>query len=402
MRILSISTLFPPHVQGGAEISAYNLAQWLSSNGHEVAVMTTAPSPADEVFGVDEGGLKIWRIFMPRAYTAFDAAKAPSWKKPAWHLQDIFDWRNKTAFEKVADEFKPDFISVHYIQGLGFNILTSIGQRNIPAAITLHDLNLACIKMSMFVDGKDCERLCTSCALSAKVKMSYVRGIKRIGFISPSKAVLDKMVSLQPISEYPRTHIPNARRYPAPKFSYRPADKIRFLYVGRLTEAKGVRVLLEALEPLARDYDFTLKIVGDGPDAEALRERYAGQSWITFTGHVPADNVPDFMADSDLMFVPSIWLENFPGVVIQALGLSLPVMGSDKGGIPELIKDNENGVLVPPGDIAAWRSAIKSLLDDPPRLTALRANATRGASEFDPDKLAGRILGFFENIRAMP
>jgi hypothetical protein len=95
LRILSISALFPPNVQGGAEISAYNLAQWLSSNGNEVAVLTTATSPEDEVFGVDEGGLRVWRIFMPRAYTAFDASKTAAWKKPVWHLQDIFDPRNK-------------------------------------------------------------------------------------------------------------------------------------------------------------------------------------------------------------------------------------------------------------------------------------------------------------------
>jgi glycosyltransferase involved in cell wall biosynthesis len=402
LRILSISALFPPNVQGGAEISAYNLAQWLSSNGNEVAVLTTATSPEDEVFGVDEGGLRVWRIFMPRAYTAFDASKTAAWKKPVWHLQDIFDPRNKAIFEKIVDEFRPDFVSVHYIQGLGFNILTSIGKRNLPAAVTFHDLSLACIKMSMFVDGKECEGLCTSCALSAKVKMSYVRGVKRIGFISPSKAVLDKMLSLQPISQYPRAHIPNARRYPAPQTSYRQSDKFRFVYVGRLTEAKGVNVLLEALEPLVPDYDFTLKMVGTGPEAETLRERYAGQNWISFTGHVPADQVPEIMADSDLLFVPSIWLENSPGVVIQALGLSLPVMGSDKGGIPELVQHNENGILVPPGDVAAWRSATKSLLDDPERLRVLRENAKRGAAEFDADRLAGRIFSFFEKIRALP
>jgi len=85
------------------------------------------------------------------------------------------------------------------------------------------------------------------------------------------------------------------------------------------------------LEPLVPDYDFTLKMVGTGPEAETLRERYAGQGWISFTGHVPADQVPEIMADSDLLFVPSIWLENSPGVVIQALGLSLPVMGCEPG-----------------------------------------------------------------------
>jgi glycosyltransferase involved in cell wall biosynthesis len=112
--------------------------------------------------------------------------------------------------------------------------------------------------------------------------------------------------------------------------------------------------------------------------------------------------VANWMAESDLLVVPSIWLENSPGVVIQALGVSLPVMGSDKGGIPELITNGENGVLVPPGDVAAWRAAFKAILDDPSRLDTYRSNAGRRFSEFDQDTIGKRVVAFFETIRALP
>jgi len=75
-------------------------------------------------------------------------------------------------------------------------------------------------------------------------------------------------------------------------------------------------------------------------------------------------------------------------------------MGSDKGGIPELVTHGENGVLVPPGDVDAWREAIRSILDDPSQLEKYRRNANLRSAEFDQDYLAGRVLDFFEEVKS--
>ena len=400
MRILVISALYPPHVQGGAEICAYNIATWLARNGHEVAVLTTAPTKEDEVLDEVVEGVRIWRLFTARAYTVFEAVEAAGWKKPFWHMQDIFDPRNERMVSKVLDAFEPDFVNVHYIQGIGYNALKTLGARDLPTAYTLHDISLACIKMSMFNGGRECESLCTTCALSAKVKRSYLRSIRRIGFISPSRANLDRLSGLQPIAPYPRAHILNATRYPKPTVQHQPSDALRLLYVGRLDATKGIDVLLRAVQPLAETHDFSLKVVGSGPDETALRQAYGHLPWVTFTGQIPLQQATDEMAASDMLFIPSIWLENSPGVVIQALGVSLPVMGSDKGGIPELVTHGENGVLVPPGDVDAWREAIRSILDDPSQLEKYRRNANLRSAEFDQDYLAGRVLDFFEEVKS--
>lgn len=332
MRILIVSAVFPPHVSGGAELSAYNLAQWLVRNGHEVGVFTTARNREEVISGEMVDGLKTWRVMMPRMYTAFDVSSAAKWKKPIWHMQDMMDPRNTQILGRVLDEFKPDFANVHFIQGIGYNGLTALSKRNIPTAFTLHDLGLACVKMAMFVNGKECDGLCTTCKITAVLKMSYLNTFPRIGFISPSRANLDKLSSLQAIDSYPRAHILNANKYPVPAGHWEPRKQLRFIYVGRLDAPKGVNVLLEALEPLASRYDFSLTVMGSGREEEHLRQRYAQAPWIQFSGHVTVQAVQDAMATSDLLFVPSIWLENSPGVVIQALGVSLPVMGSDKGG----------------------------------------------------------------------
>lgn len=401
MRILVISALYPPFVQGGAEICAYNLATWFARNGHEVGVLTTAPKKEDEVSDqLSDDGVRLWRVSTPRAYTVFEAVGAPGWKKPFWHAQDILDPRNEKIIADVVDAFRPDFVNVHYLQGLGYNGLKVLGARDLPTAYTLHDIGLACVKMSMFSGGRECEGLCTTCALSAKVKRSYIESVPRIGFISPSRANLDRLSSLQPIEPYPRAHILNATRYPKPTVEREPSDKLRLLYVGRIDTTKGVDLLLQAVTPLAETHDFHLKIVGTGPIEGALRETYAGKPWVEFTGHVPLQAATDAMATSDMLMIPSIWLENSPGVVIQALGVGLPVMGSDKGGIPELVSHGVNGLLVPPGDVEAWRNAIRGVLDNPAQLEAYRQNAGSRAAEFDQDYLARKVLAFFEEVKA--
>jgi glycosyltransferase involved in cell wall biosynthesis len=104
------------------------------------------------------------------------------------------------------------------------------------------------------------------------------------------------------------------------------------------------------------------------------------------------------MVDSDLLCVPSIWFENSPGVVIQALGLGLPVLGSDTGGIPELVEADRNGALVPPGDMAAWQAALERILSDPSRLDRWRAYALQNTYRFDQDYLGNETMKFIQQV----
>lgn len=398
MRILMVSTLFPPFVQGGAEICAHNLATWLAGEGHDVSVLTTAPTPADELWDEMVDGCRMFRISVPRAYTVFEANEAPGWKKPFWHLQDLFDPRNVTQIDRVLEAAKPDFVNVQYIQGLGYNGLKAIGRRKIPVVYTLHDLGLACVKMAMFVDGKECEGQCAPCSASAKVKLGYLRGIDKLGFISPSTANMEKLKTLQPIGDYPCRRVLNANEYPVPAFARTDADHVRLLYVGRLHETKGVDVVMKALDGLGDQGGFSLDVLGTGPDETAWRATYGDRPWIRFAGHVSLQQVADQMENSDLLLVPSIWLENSPGVIIQALGLGLPVMGSDKGGIPELVQHGSNGLLVEPGSVDAWRSALAAVIADPGQLRALRNTALAQADQFAKPALARQALAVFEEI----
>ena len=390
-RYLVLSSLYPPDVLGGAEMSAYNLAQWLRSAGCEIGVLTTAKSPEEVCEGKEENGIRVWRVWMPRLYPMYYMAKAKAWQKPLWHLQDHFDPRNRTVVARVLDVFKPEHVNIHILQGIGYNVLAEIGQRNIPATFFLHDLGLACIRMAMFRKGQECTSPCGLCRISSAYKASLVARVPRIGFCSPSRANLEKLAQYFPVKNYRNTAIMNPNKYPPATAERRSGAVLRLLYVGRLHSTKGVDILLVAAAALAEMYDFTLTIVGSGPDEKALRAKYASARWCHFTGFVSQMEISNLMVNSDLLCIPSIWLENSPGVVIHALGLGLPVIGSDKGGIPELIEDGKNGLLFPANDVAALRRVLENILRDPSVLAGWRDYALAQAQKFDPDYLGKQI-----------
>lgn len=171
---------------------------------------------------------------------------------------------------------------------------------------------------------------------------------------------------------------------------------VRLLYAGQFTEAKGVEFLLETLEPLAGGGGFELVMVGSGALLEPLQERYARATWVKFTGRIPPEEVAGFMARSDLLLVPSLWFENSPLVAYQARQLGLPILASRIGGLPELVREGSNGILLPPGDTARWQNCIREILDKPEKLEALRAAARENAADCDPDVLGGAVLRLFE------
>lgn len=121
---------------------------------------------------------------------------------------------------------------------------------------------------------------------------------------------------------------------------------------------------------------------------------YGQAPWCRFTGHVSEQEVSDQMAKSDVLCVPSLWAENSPGVVVHALSQGLPVIGSNKGGIPELVRDGITGRLVEAGDEQAWNSAIRSVLAKPSHLNEWRTKALSRAHEFNPEYLVEKYEEF--------
>jgi glycosyltransferase involved in cell wall biosynthesis len=396
LKILTVVSTYAPHEIGGAEVSAQNTLRWLRDQGHVVAALTTAQKGESELFGEMVDGIRVWRMRWPRCHTHLEHSKARSIQKFIWHAQDHFDPRNRGLVSRVLDEFKPDVALVRVISGIGYNAYYEFAKRDIPTVCFLHDLNLVCARSDMFRNGAHCARRCGSCKIVSRIRFAAVGSIPRVSFCSPSQANLDLAALHIPLHKFRSASILNANRYPPALAQQQSVDRLRFLYVGRLHSTKGVDVLLEAARLLADEHEFTLTVVGGGPQEAELRIRFGSQAWCRFAGQVSQEEVANFIASSDVLCIPSVWTENSPGVVIHALSKGVPVIGSDIGGIPEYVRHGENGLLVRPKDVDAWCAALASVLDNFSVLEAWRGCAKAQAGRFDQDAIGREIVAYME------
>jgi glycosyltransferase involved in cell wall biosynthesis len=136
-------------------------------------------------------------------------------------------------------------------------------------------------------------------------------------------------------------------------------DSVGFLYAGRLSPEKGLDVLCES----ARAAGVVLTIVGDGPTRDELIQKYADVA--DFPGREGREAILDRLSRCRAAVVPSMALENAPLSVLEPMAMGVPVIASEIGGIPEMVRDQQEGLLVPPGDIGALTAALLELDRDP-------------------------------------
>jgi glycosyltransferase involved in cell wall biosynthesis len=166
------------------------------------------------------------------------------------------------------------------------------------------------------------------------------------------------------------------RRQQLSTFNSQPST-LRICFLGRLDPAKGVHILIQALRALPQA-SLRLDVYGipqgkGGIEyAATLRRKAEGDPRIGFHNPVPAESVISLLSNYHLLAVPSQGLETGPLVVLEAFAAGIPVMGSRLGGIAELVKDGENGILVQANSIEAWAAALARLSREPELLKTLR------------------------------
>jgi len=140
------------------------------------------------------------------------------------------------------------------------------------------------------------------------------------------------------------------------------ASKFILLYVGRLAPEKSVEVAFDTFEGLPEHIraDAHLIIAGDGPSAEALRERYGDQHNITFTGFVQGEALAALYAAADVFIFPST-TETFGNVVLESMAAGTVVVGTAAGGVQDTIEHGVTGMLCKPGDVSAFVETVKEL-----------------------------------------
>lgn len=320
--------------------------------------------------------------------------------------------RRRGEIDDIMEEHRPDVVHVHNVYpGLGPAVHLAASRRSIPLVMTVHNFRLRCPNGYMYTEGSVCRRceggvylhgLVHRCFPSKKQASAYVSALwihrfllkledKVSIFIAPS----DFMGRQLQKWEIPPSRVAMVRNFTRldPAASSDPG--VYGIYVGRLSSEKGLHFLLAALNAAG---DPPFKIVGDGPlrgdlVAEAAR---LGLQRTEFVGPVPAEEINGFMSRARFLVMPSESHENSPLAALEALACGRPLVVSDMGGLPELVKSGA-GVMFASGNVEEAATNIRSLMDN----DDLARELGSAALEFAQKELTSQThLDGLENVYA--
>jgi glycosyltransferase involved in cell wall biosynthesis len=176
------------------------------------------------------------------------------------------------------------------------------------------------------------------------------------------------------------------------------------LGIGRLIPRKGFDTLLRATA-IAKDRasaPFTVDIIGEGPEREALgalAEELGVASLVRFVGAVPYDTLPEHYASADV-YVLASHAEGMPLVVLEAMATGLPIVATDVQGVAELVADGENGRRFPVEDAAALAERLAELIADAEKRAEYGAASRRRVEKYDWTNIADAYLDLLERAAA--
>jgi glycosyltransferase involved in cell wall biosynthesis len=382
MKICLVSNLYPPHVQGGAEIYVGRLARALAAE-HQVVVVTSEPgfhlAPRREVA---PEGIVVYRL---APLNVGHLTRLPHHLLPqaAFRAIDFYHPQIAGTVSEIIRRDRPDVIHLHNWVGLSLAALLSSvpsSAPHIPVAITLHDYSLCCFYADLrHPDGRGCDPRLPCRALST-VNQHLAR---RIGLaISPSAYTLERHQARGFFRRADRQVLPNGIEpfSPSPRAGLK--NTFDILYMSRIQGYKGPDVLIRAFRRLT-DPSLRLHIAGAGQALEGCRSLAAGDPRIRFYGFVEGAERVRLLSTADCVVLPSLWPESALVTIQEAFQFGPVAIASRIGGIPEMVRDGVNGLLVEPGDEAGIAAAMERLRQSPELLAKLRASALETARLYD-------------------
>jgi glycosyltransferase involved in cell wall biosynthesis len=410
MKILQVNKFYYP--RGGADKYFLWLSDALKKAGHEVAVFSMH-HPKNQSTP--------WSSYFVSRVSFNERGWKNKLKIPG---RVLYSFSVKRRFTELIKDFRPDIIHLHNIyHHLSPSILSVAGHYKIPVIMHLHDYKLISpdynlldkraadptkIRLKkyyryLFRRAVKNSRLATALAvlemyLHHSILKIYRRHINL--FIAPSRFMKETVVKAGwPAEKIKVVYNPYSPDLASPNATLdsvvaeKSATHDYFLYFGRLNQEKGIETLLQA----AALNGLTLKIAGDGPEKAAL-EKSAERLKIKaeFLGFKNAAELRPLIKNAQAVVIPSIWPENMPLSLLEALSLGQPVIAARIGGLPEIIKNGKNGFLFTPGDPQDLVRQIKNLAGAD-RNELSRAAVTT-AADFTPEKNLTAIINIYKQF----
>jgi glycosyltransferase involved in cell wall biosynthesis len=368
MKISIFVKLFPPRSLAGAEIAAYNLAKYLTKKGDEVHVITSIDKGQKKVT-FDEG-FYVHYFLWPKIkfFGGF-----LFWISVFLQLRKIKP--NIMHFQSVEIGVFPAFLmkiqKKHYVLwAQGSDVYFQSMVKRLESKIILKNADAV---VALTEDMKN------------HIKIIYNRDI----FVIPNGIDLNKF-------EY----LPKDDFYS--KFGFGKNTKI-ILYVGTFRPVKGLKYLIEAMK-IIDDKEKKLVIIGYGEektDLENLVKNLKLENCVTFIGKTPNNEIIRYMASSDVFVLPSL-SEGFPITILEAMASGLPIVATKVRGLPEILKDGQNGFLVEPANPEQIAEKVLLLLNDEKLRKIISKNNLEEVKKYDwkivIDKLENLYSDIIKNI----
>ena len=363
--------------QAGGEDAVFRAERrMLEKRGHEVAVYERSNDEIDGYDGLRRGSLP---------------------------LRTVWAWDSRRALEALIRRRRPDVAHFHntfpLISPAAYAVCRA---RGVPVVQTLHNYRLLCPGGTLTRDGRTC-RECVDHSLARSVRHGCYRG-SRLGSAVVAASLTahrrrgtwarDVNVYVA-LSEDGRARfadlgLPAQRIAVKPNFlasnpGRREGDGDYALFVGRLSEEKGVATLLSAWR--ARSCPPPLRIAGDGPLRGLVEAAAREIDAVDFLGWLEPSKILDQIRGARFIVVPSEWYETFGMVVIEAFACGVPVLVSRMGSLPELVDDGRTGLVFDPGDPDALADCADRAWRD---VQGLRAMGRAARDEFEEHYTAER------------
>jgi glycosyltransferase involved in cell wall biosynthesis len=405
MRIMLLSQFYPPII-GGEERHVRNLGAALARRGHEVIVATLWYPGACQ--SERDGDVQVHRIrgTLQRAAALFSESERR-------HAPPFPDPELAAGLMRILRQEKPDVVHAH--NWLLHSFLPLRRWSRAPLVVTLHDYSLVCARKTLMQASEPCSgpafAKCLACAsqhygrtvgsvttignwLSASLER---RAVDKFIAVSGSVARLNRLQADGLPFEIIPNFVPDSVGTPSPVIDpcvrQLPQDGY-MLFVGDLRALKGVNVVLEAYAKL--DGAPPLVLIGrECPDTPKKLPPgvHLFKSW-------PHSAVTHAWKRCLFGLAPSVWPEPCATVVMEAMGFGKPVIATDIGGMPDMVRHGETGLLVPPGDADALAGAMKALIADPALRQRLSAASLRRVGELKVGVIATRIEAVYQEVIA--
>ncbi|MCP4685033.1 MAG: glycosyltransferase family 4 protein [bacterium] len=392
MKILLVNSLYSPNIAGGAERSVQMTAEALKSLGLEPVIVSSSDRSA--VGYVND--IKVYYQRIPNLYWMRQAKEQASYKKPLWHLLDARNPFAAGPIAKILSQERPALIHTNNLSGFSVKVWDVASRLSIPVVHTIRDHYLLCLSTTMYRNGDRCEKQCMRCRVLSRPKKNASASVDAV--VGVSRSILDSHLKLgffgaARIKKYIYNPVVVSSVPARTKSDTAPCV---FGYVGQLDPSKGVEHLLEGFRRL-NPAKASLRVFGRGTTSafeEKLIQTYKSSS-IEFLGFRPPEEI---YPELDVVVVPSLRDEAFGRIVPEANSYGLPVIVSNRGGLPEIVRDGVNGYVFDPASEGDLEAKLGLFAEEPSRSSQMADRCRACATSYRADKIAAQYLEIYNEL----